>query len=60
MAREKPLIGLAMIDFFSPDQRMRRCKPPINLDMDPKNDVGFFGAVSGCDSAEQIVTNLLL
>jgi len=44
------LIGLAIIDFFGPDQRMRRGEPPINLDMDPKNDVGFLGAVSGLDS----------
>jgi hypothetical protein len=44
------LIELAIIDFFSPDQRMRRGEPPIDLDMDPKNDVGFFGAVSDCDS----------
>src|SRR6266550_2818351 len=58
--REERLIGLAIIDFFSPDQRMRRCESPINLDMDPKNDVGFLGAVSGLDSPEQIVTTLLL
>ncbi|HJY53414.1 MAG TPA: hypothetical protein VKD89_05260 [Candidatus Udaeobacter sp.] len=58
--REERSIGLAIIDFFSPDQLMRGCEPPIDLDMDPKNDVGFFGAVSGCDSPERIVTTLLL
>jgi hypothetical protein len=58
--REERLIGLAIIDFFSPDQRMRRCEPRINLDMNPKNDVGFFGAISGCHSPERIVTTLLL
>jgi hypothetical protein len=41
------MIGLAIIDFSSPDQRMRRGEPPIDLDADPKNDVGVFGAVSG-------------
>ena len=54
------MIGLAIIDFFSPDQRMRRCEPRINLDRDPKNDVGFFGAIFGCHSPERIVTTLLL
>ena len=28
--------------------------------MDPKNDVSFFVAISGCDSPERIVTTLLL
>jgi len=54
------LIGLVIIDFFSPDQRMRNCERPINLGMDPKNDVGFFGVVPSCDSPERIVTTLLL
>jgi hypothetical protein len=52
LTREERLIGLAIIDFFNPDQRMRRGEPPIDLDADPKNDVGFCGAISGCDSPE--------
>ena len=34
--REERLIGLAIIDFFSPDQLMRGREAPIDLDMDPK------------------------
>jgi hypothetical protein len=41
------MIGLTIIDFFSPDQRMRTDEPPIDLDVHPKNNVGFFAAVSG-------------
>ena len=46
------MIGLASIDFFSPDQRIRRGKPPLDLDVELKNDIGFFGALSGCYSGE--------
>jgi hypothetical protein len=56
---EERLIGLAIIDFFRPDQQTRRGNPPIDLDVDPENDVSVFGAV-GCDSPEEIVTKLLL
>ena len=44
------LIRLVIIDFFSPDQRMRRGESPIDLDVALKNDIGFFGCVSRCDS----------
>lgn len=34
--------GLAIIEFFNPESANASGDPPIDLDVDPKNDVGFF------------------